>query len=109
MAFSFPTATESRNVADLRAIFDENCAIGTAVLDAREDGLRVATICDSPMTNSTEHYDAFSQQLDPCDFDQQHLLDLQQEVIDCWTQLGYSIKRITDTDTGNTFCWEVRW
>ena len=110
MAFSFPSASDSRSAADLKAIFDENCAIGAAVLQARCDGLRVAVICDSPMTNSVEHYNAcFVDPIDPCDFDQQHLLDLQNEVETCWRQLGYSIKKITDPDTGNTFCWEIRW
>jgi len=110
MAFSFPSASDSRSASDLKAVFDENCIIGAAILQARIDGERVATICDSPMTNSTAHYNAcFVDPIDLCDFDQQQLLDLQADVVSCWTQLGYSIKKITDTDTNVTFCWVLRW
>lgn len=109
MAFNFPSASDSRSATDLKAIFDEYCAIGAAVLQARCDGKRVAVICDSPMTNSVQHYNAcFVDPLDPCNFEQQQLLDLQAEVEMCWRQLGYSIKKIVDTNTVNTFCWELR-
>lgn len=108
--FTFPSASDSRSASDLKILFEEYCAIGTAILDARCDGDRIVTICNSTMTNSTAYYNAyFVETLDPCDFEQQQILDLQQAVIDCWTQLGYSIKRITDTNTGTTFCWELRW
>lgn len=110
MVFSFPTASDSRSASDLQILFEEYCAIGSAILAARCSGDRTVTVCDSTMTNSTEYYNAyFVEPLDPCDFDQQQILDLQNEVISCWQQLGYSIKRITDPDTGVTFCWVLRW
>ncbi len=116
MSFEFPTATDSRNISDLRAIHSEVCALQTAILDAREQGLRTVTVCDSPMALSTEHFDAWSINVDQnqcaivvADPDEQHLLDLQDQVITCFTSLGYSIVRETNPLTGNTFCWKINW
>ena len=110
MVFVFPSASDSRSASDLKILFDEYCAIGSAILEARCAGERMTTVCDSFMTNSTEYYDAcFVEPIDPCDFEQQQILDLINEVMKCWMQLGYSIKKITDPNTGTTFCWEIRW
>ena len=32
-----------------------------------------------------------------------------QEIIDCFEAMGYTIDRITNCDTGNTFKWCVSW
>ena len=116
MSFVFPSASDSRNITDLRAIHVEVCAIQTAILDAREEGLRTATVCDTPMTLSTEHFDAWNVNINQnqcavvvSDPIEQHLLDLQNQVIACFTVLGYSIVRVTNIETGTTFCWEINW
>ena len=116
MSFEFPSATDSRNISDLRAIHSEICALQTAILDAREQGLRMVTVCDSPMALSTEHFDAWFINVDQnqcaiviADPDEAHLIDLQDQVIKCFTGLGYSIVRMTNPNTGNTFCWEISW
>lgn len=109
MAGIFPSATDSRNISDLKAIHTEVCAIETAILDAREQGLRTVTVCDTDFTNSVEHWVAFTDPPDPCNFDQDQLLSLQNQVLECFTSLGYSIVRKTDLNTNNTFCWVIRW
>lgn len=109
MSGIFPKASDSRNIADLKAIHAEVCDIETAILDARELGNRIAIICDTAFTNSIPHWTAWTDPVDPCDFDQDQLLSLQTQVMECFTSLGYSIVRKTDTGTNNTFCWTLRW
>ncbi len=109
MSGIFPKATDSRSASDLKAIHAEVCAIETAILEARCAGERTVTLCDTDFTNSIEHWVAFTDPVDPCNFDQDQLLSLQNQVMECFTSLGYSIVRKTDTDTNNTFCWVTRW
>lgn len=114
MSFSFPTAAESKNISELKAIHEEVCAIQGAILDARCNGLRSISICNTPMTMSTDHWDAWQEFQGKCGTsglttDSKYLLSLQDQVIACFTALGYSIKRVTNTGSGNTFCWEVNW
>ena len=114
--FTFPSASDSRSISDLRAIHSEICDIETAILDAREAGLRTVDVCDSPMALSTEHYDAWNININQnqcsvaiADPAEAHLIDLQDQVLECFTSLGYSIVRITNPGTGNTFCWRISW
>jgi len=116
MSFKFPSASESGSIADLKAIHSEICAIETAILDAREQGLRMVTICDSPMALSVDHFNAWNINVNQnqCAIitatpTEQHLIDLQNQVIQCFIELGYSIVRVTNTITGNTFCWEIKY
>jgi len=109
MSCVFPGATDSRNISDLKAIHAEVCAIETAILDAREQGERTVTICDTDFTTSVEHWTAWTDPIDPCNFDQDQLLSLQNQVMECFTSLGYSIVRKTNLATNNSFCWIVRW
>ena len=81
MAGAFPSASDSRNISDLIAIHAEVCAIETAILLAREQGLRTVTVCDTDFTNSVEHWVAFTDPIDPCNFDQDQLLSLQNQVL----------------------------
>lgn len=114
--FEFPSASDSRSISDLRVIHSELCDLQTAVLDAREQELRTVTVCDSPMALSTEHFDVWNINVNQnqcaiviADPTEAHLIDLQDQVISCFTSLGYSIVRKTNTLTGNTFCWEISW
>ncbi len=114
MSFKFPTAADSKSISELRAIHTEICAIETAILDAREEGLRSVTICDTPFATSTEHWDAFQNFQGKCGTaglfdDEKYLLSLQDQVIACFVGLGYSILRVTNPATGNTFCWSISW
>ncbi len=114
MSFKFPTASESKDASELKAIHAEVCAIQTDILDARCEGLRAVTICDTPMTTSTDHWDAFQEFQGKCGTaglttEHKELLSLQNQVVACFVNLGYSILRVTNEDTGNTFCWEVSW
>jgi len=116
MSFSFPTASDSRNISDLRVIHTEICAIETAILDAREAGLRTVDVCDSPMALDPDHFNAWNININQnqCAIvvsnpTEAHLLDLQDEVIACFASLGYSITRITNPATGTTFCWRISW
>lgn len=114
MSFKFPTASESKDASELKAIHIEVCAIQTAILDARCAGERSVSICDTPFTTSTEHWDAFQEFQGKCGtagltIDAKHLLSLQEQVVACFANLGYSILRVTNTITENTFCWEISW
>lgn len=116
MSFTFPSASDSRNISDLRAIHAEICAIQTAILDARELELRTIDVCDSPMALSTEHFDAWNINVNQnqcsvaiADPTEAHLIDLQDQVIQCFTGLGYSIVRITNPNNPNLFCWRLSW
>ncbi len=59
MSFKFPSAADSKSASELKALHTEICAIETAILDARCEGERSVTICDTPFATSTAHYDAF--------------------------------------------------
>lgn len=113
--FKFPNAADSKNISELRAIHTEICAIETAILDAREDGLRTVTVCNTAMTMSVDHWNAFQSFQNQCGIgvgstdEQKNLLGLQNQIIACFESLGYSIARVTNTNTGNTFCWELKW
>lgn len=114
--FTFPTASDSRNISDLRVIHSELRAIETAILDAREAGLRTVDVCDSPMTLSTEYYDAWNINVNQnqcsiiiADPTEAHLIDLQNQILQCFISLGYSIVRITNPNNGNLFCWRLSW
>lgn len=116
MSFTFPTASDSRNISDLRLIHTEICAIQTAILDAREQELRTIDVCNSPMTLSTDHYTAWNININQnqcsiviADPIEAHLIDLQNQVLECFVNLGYSIVRITNPDNGNLFCWKLSW
>lgn len=114
MSCNFPTADDSKSISELRTIHLETCAIQTAILDAREAGLRTATICNTAVTMSTAHWNAYQQYLGKCGTaglttDDKNLLELQADIIDCIESLGYSVKRVTNTATGNTFCWVIEW
>lgn len=114
MSFKFPTASESKNISELKTIHTEICSIQTEILSVREEGLRSVTICDTPMTTSTDHWDAFQAFQGKCGTaglpdDQKHLLSLQDQVTLCFQNLGYPILRVTNDLTGNTFCWEISW
>jgi len=116
MTFNFPTASDSRTIADLRVVHTEICAIQTAILDAREAGLRTVDVCDSPMALSTEHYDAWNININQnqcsvaiVDVTEAHLIDLQDQVLACFISLGYSIVRITNPNNPNLFCWRISW
>lgn len=116
MSFTFPSASDSRNISDLRILHTEICAIQTAILDAREQGSRTVDVCDSPMALDSDHFAAWNINVNQnqcsvaiADPEEAHLIDLQDQVLQCFRSLGYSIVRITDPVTPNTFCWRISW
>ena len=109
MSSVFPSANESRKISDIQAIHTEVCAIETDILDSRFLGDRTVTISDTAMSTSTAHWTAFTTPLNECDLDQVNLLDLQKQVIDCFQSLKYSITRVTNIGTSNTFDWVIKW
>jgi hypothetical protein len=108
--FRFPTAQESRSISDLREIQAEVCSLQMAILDAREMGLRSTTVCDSNMATDTDHWQTWINGISAsCDSVERTMLDRQESVICYFEGLGYSISRVTNEITGNTFCWVIRW
>jgi hypothetical protein len=110
--FNFPTADESREIADLRAVQAEVCALQVAILDAREAGQREVTVCDTPMTMSTDYWQAWQdgELIASCEGGEvTTLLDRMDAVICYFQELGYSITRVTNDATGDTFCWVIKW
>ena len=100
----FPTASESRIISDLKVVHTEVRLLESAVLDARDLGERVAVITDSPMAISVPHWEAFKRTV-PND----RLISQQNQVIEHFEFLNYSIVRVTNITTNNTFNWEIRW
>jgi len=101
--FTFPTASDSRNISDLRAIHAEICDIETAILDARELGLRTIDVCDSPMALSTAHYDAWNINVNQnqcsvaiVDPTEAHLIDLQNQCAQYQAQLDDCLSELLD-------------
>jgi hypothetical protein len=112
-AFSFPTASESRTIADLRIMQAEICALQVAILDAREAGLREVTVCDSPMATQTIYWQAWQdgEVVASCDTSGSISTLLSRiEGVECYFEnLGYIVTLITNPATNNTFCWVIRW
>lgn len=109
MSSVFPSANESRKIADIQAIHTEVCTLETDILDARVLGNRTVTVSDTAMSTSTDHWTAFTTPLNECDLTQVNLRDLQKQVVDCFQALKYSITRVTNVGTGNTFDWVIKW
>lgn len=115
MSIQFPTATQARSQSNLLALHDDICMIQKAILMAIENGLREVTVCDTPIATDPQHYDAWQARMSQSqcnlidDTTQQTLLDLQAEIIKCFTDLGYVVQRINNTMNPNGFCWKVTW
>lgn len=121
-AFSFPTAGEARDYSMLKAVHQDICLIKTAILTGMEQGIRKVTVCDTPVNLSAHHYQAWqtliTQTQNSCGVPQDlvingmpvaDLLDIQSEIVRCFTQLGYSVKQIQNPNNVTSFCWEVSW
>jgi hypothetical protein len=108
MADCFPSAGDLRAKKLMNSeIMREICAIRIAIIEANEACNLQVTVCDSGMTSGDEATDYF-QAWKGCNSDRFKELEMQ-TVIECFTNLGYSIVRITNTATNNTFCWQVMW
>lgn len=99
----FPSADESRLIADLRVIHAEIRAIETDILEARDNGLRSVNVSNTGMTTSQAHFQAWKGTAP-----NEQLTDLQRQVIEYFEHLRYSIVR-KQAATGLTFFWEIKY
>lgn len=113
---SFPTAAQARvQATDSTIVLDEIHAIETAVLLAvREGQLLVSNAGGNTVMTSTESGDNLNTAQLYFNVWKGNLADdsksaYMQSVIDYFSQLGYGIKRVTNTSTGTTFLWYVTW
>lgn len=107
MSEIFPTATEAKNLAsDIMLIFVEITAIQTAVMTAIENKQFEATIINTVMTSTdklSQDYFAVWQRTttDKVKMEQMN------RVISYFENNGYSIIRMINSTTGNTFKWYI--
>lgn len=104
------TYTVSSNTAQIISrndltIFDEVSAISRQVIVSSNNGDYESEISSgTTMTDSTSYYDVWIGNVQD-----RKLADQMNIVISHFEQLGYSITRITNTTTNNTFKWKVEW
>jgi hypothetical protein len=108
MTDCFPTAGDLRAKKLMNSdIMREICALRVAIIAANEECNLEVTVCDSGMTSGPEAIDYYNA-WKGCNTDRFKELEMQ-TIISCFTDLGYSIVRITNTATNNTFCWQIKW
>ena len=99
------TANEARAKAQNDVtIFNEIREIEDAVLSAVAAGQYSAEVNDTTVTLSVTYYGVWQGVID----DRAKYIQMGQ-VITYFTDLGYSIERRTNAETGNTFKWIVSW
>lgn len=100
----FPDAADSKLIADLRTIHTEVRLLETAVLDARALGARTSTTTTSPIAIDVTHWQAWQGTVPNL-----QKLDLQNQILNYFKGLRYSIVRQTNSTTGNTIDWVITW
>lgn len=113
---SFPTATQARNQAtDNLTVLSEIQTIETAVLVSVQAGelsnteiggntTMTSTVAGAPLALAQAYFSVWKQTV----ANDAYAANMQ-SVIDYFSGLGYGIKRVTNTVTGNTFLWYVTW
>lgn len=106
----FPTASEMRTKKkESVEVYDEICAIKRAILLANEACLLEVCVDGTLMTTEGSEESEFyfkvwkGQEEDPT----KELW--MQTVIECIEGMGYTIDRVTNCDTGDTFKWCIFW
>lgn len=107
---TFPTATElrTRKIKSL-TIQEEICAIQIGILTADAAGAIETTLANTPFTmpgnaDAEFRYEVFKNTAE----DRLVALELL-EVENYFKSRGYSIVKLTNTDTTNTFLWSIKW
>ena len=99
------TATEARAKAQNDVtIFTEIRNIEDAVLSAISSGDYSVDVTDTVMTLSVTYCNVWQGVID----DRAKYIQMSQ-VVTYFTDLGYSIERRKNADTGNTFKWIISW
>ncbi len=100
----FPTAQESKQISQLAVVHTEVRTIESSVLTAREKGLRVALVNNTPVTNSKDYFLVWKKQQTNTNY-----TEIMDQIITYFQTLGYVILRKTNQNTSNTFDWEISW
>lgn len=105
-----PSAQESRiRTRDYPFLVQESSVIDAATISAVDQGALVAEIANSFMTTpNTLVAQNFYKSWKRLDTDST-LDDQMNTIIQHYTDRGYRITRVTNTQTMNTFNWVVRW
>ena len=99
------TASEARAKAQNDVvIFNEIRNIEDAILEAVADGQYKAEITGTTITLSVTYYNVWLGVTE----DRAKYIQMG-NIVTYFTDLGYSIERRTNPDTGNTFKWIVSW
>jgi|GEM_PF-4660752 len=110
MSEVFPTASELRTrKTKSRTIQEEISAIQLGILTADEAGAIETTLANTPFTipgdaDAEFRYEVFKK----TETDRLVSLELS-EVENYFSTRGYSIVKLTNGDTGNTFLWSIKW
>ena len=99
------TATEARAKSqnDL-VLFTEVRHLEEAILSATSDGAYKAVIDDSTMTLSVTYFNVWKGVVDDRAKDVQMA-----NIVQYFTDLGYTVDRQTNSSTSNTFKWIIYW
>ena len=99
------TASEARSKAQNDVvIFNETRNIEDAILEAVADGQYKAEVTGTTITLSVTYYNVWQGVTD----DRAKYIQMG-NIVTYFTDLGYSIERRTNPDTGNTFKWVISW
>lgn len=113
MADYFPSATDARTSSRNNIIiFNEVTAIQRAILSASNLGSYSCTVTGTTMTSAstgTPYFDTWQGVDESNSFDPSALDDQMTQVMSYFTGLSYSISRVQNTTTTNTFNWSVQW
>lgn len=103
----FPTAQEARNkVIYDSVVFYETVAIQTAVFTAIDNGELDATVTDTTMTTDDATGQLYFNVWNKTDVDRV-VDEKMKNVISYFTNMGYSLTRVLNESTGNTFKWYI--
>lgn len=110
MSCQFPTAADMRDKKkESIEVYDEVCAIKRAILLANEACNLEVCIDGTMMTTEGDPLSEFYYKVwQGQETDRTKELWMNQ-VIECIESLGYTIDRVTNCDTGNTFKWCIYW
>ncbi|NJO62659.1 MAG: hypothetical protein HC836_31845 [Richelia sp. RM2_1_2] len=110
MSCEFPSAADMRNRKKISVeILDEICAIKRAILLA-DEACNLETCVDGTMmtTAGSEISEAYYKVWKGLEDDRTKELQMN-EIISCFEDSGYTITRVTNCDTGDTFKWCIVW
>ena len=110
MSGEFPSASSMRSRKSISVeVLDEICAIKRAVLIANDACNLEVCIEDTLMTTAGDSASELYYQVWK-DLEEDRTKELwMNEVINCFEGSGYTINRVTNCDTSNTFKWCLWW